>query len=123
MSWPGVFGELRSKYALPPHPPQPAMSNHASDSFDADALPSPYRQGQLPSNAHWIFGSIYAALTFVGFGVGVWAGAPPKAKPVETADAKKDADKPAPKTAPAPTPPVPNPGPPPVAMPVGQPKP
>jgi periplasmic protein TonB len=87
------------------------MSNFTERQFDTDTVPSPYRQAQLSSNAHWIFGSIYAGLAVIGFGFGVWAGAA-KPKPTETAEAKKDTDKdkPAPKP-PTVTPPVPNPNP------------
>ncbi len=42
--------------------------------------------GQLSSNAHWMFGSLFAGLTLVGFAFGVWAGAS-KTKPVEVAEA------------------------------------
>jgi periplasmic protein TonB len=101
------------------------MSTHTGHQFDTDTVPSPYRQGQLSSNAHWIFGSIYAGLALVGFGFGVWAGAA-KPKPTETAEAKKDADKekPAPKPAVV-TPPVSNvnPNPSPVVEPKKEPAP
>lgn len=110
------------------------MSNFTERQFDTDTVPSPYRRNQLSSDAHWIFGSVYAGLVLVGFGFGVWAGAakpkPAETKPNETAEAKKEADKekPAPKppvtTAPV-TPPVtnPNPNPNPVTPPVAEPKP
>ena len=61
------------------------MSDYTGHQFDTDTVPSPYRQAQLSSNAHWIFGSIYAGLALVGFGFGVWAGAA-KPRPIETAD-------------------------------------
>ena len=62
------------------------MSDHNHE-FDSDADRTPIRHGQLSSNGHWLFGSIYAGLALVGFSFGVWAGAA-KPKPVETADAK-----------------------------------
>ncbi|MBN9119029.1 MAG: hypothetical protein J0I06_07685 [Planctomycetes bacterium] len=87
------------------------MSHYTSDSFDTDTLPSPYRRNQLSSNGQWIFGSIYGGLVLLGFAFGVWAGAPPKSKSVEVADAKKDADKDKPAPKPAVTPPATNPNP------------
>ena len=62
------------------------MSDHNHE-FDSDADRTPIRHGQLSSNGHWLFGSIYAGLALVGFSFGVWAGAA-KPKPPETADAK-----------------------------------
>ena len=62
------------------------MSDHNHE-FDSDADRTPIRHGQLSSNGHWVFGSIYAGLALVGFSFGVWAGAA-KPKPPETADAK-----------------------------------
>jgi mono/diheme cytochrome c family protein len=56
---------------------------------DEDDLPT--SPGELSTNGHWIFGSIFAALILLGFGFGVWAGAS-KPKP-ETADKPKDADR------------------------------
>jgi hypothetical protein len=101
------------------------MSAHTVHNFDSDADTTPIRPGQLSSNGHWVFGSIYAALALVGFGFGVWAGAA-KPKPAEIADAKKEKDageksttKPPvtpPTTSPV-TPPNPNPPVPPVADP------
>ncbi len=82
--------------------------------FDTDADHTATRPGQLSSNGHWIFGSIFAVLTLVGFGFGVWAGAS-RPKPVEVADKQKDKDNapkpndPQVKPPPAVTPPNPNP--------------
>jgi hypothetical protein len=90
------------------------MSNHTADELDDDVEPTTRRPGQLSSNAHWVFGSIYAGLALVGFSFGVWAGAA-KPKPVEVADAKQkeNIDTPAEKPKPAVTPnPTPNPLPP-----------
>jgi hypothetical protein len=57
---------------------------------------APARPGELSPNAHWLFGSLVAALVLAGFAFGVWAGAS-RSKPVEVAEAKpKEADKPAP---------------------------
>ncbi len=80
------------------------MSDHTAHEFDSDADRTPIRPGQMTSNGHWVFGSIYAVLTLIGFSFGVWAGAPPKTKPVESADVKqkeaveKPVEKPAAKT-------------------------
>src|SRR4051794_30887343 len=79
-------------------PPLPARSTHPTPMSDHDALDfdseTARRPGQLSANGHWVFGSIYAPLTLVGFSFGVWAGAA-KPKPVEVADAKKESEKPA----------------------------
>jgi hypothetical protein len=95
------------------------MSAHTAPNFDSEA-DTTRQPGQLSSNAHWVFGSIYAALVLVGFSFGVWAGAA-KPKPPEVADAKKDKEKDTsekPSAKPPVTPPVtpsnPNPPPPPV---------
>jgi hypothetical protein len=85
------------------------MSKHNTDELDDDAEPAPKQPGQLSSNAHWLFGSIYAALALIGFSFGVWAGAA-KPKPVEVADAKQKentetpVEKPKPVVNPTPTP-------------------
>ena len=74
--------------------------------FDTDADDTTTRPGQLSSNAHWIFGSIFAVLTLTGFGFGVWAGAS-KPKPAEVAEKPKDKDNtPKPSDKPPATPPV-----------------
>ena len=88
------------------------MSRFTTDDYDTDhSLPRP---GQLSSNGHWVFGSVYAVLALIGFSFGVWAGAskpkPPKvadAKPKDTAPKPSDQANPTPVTPPAnPTPPV-----------------
>lgn len=58
--------------------------------FDTDEDHTPTRPGQLSANGHWVFGSIFAVLTLVGFAFGVWAGAS-RPKPIEVAE-KKDKD-------------------------------
>jgi hypothetical protein len=64
------------------------MSNQSPSEFESESGETPLRRGQLSSNAHWLFGSLYAALTLIGFSFGVWAGAA-KPKPTEVADAKQ----------------------------------
>ena len=101
------------------------MSDHLHE-FDTDADQTPTQPGQLSSNAHWIFGSIYAVMALIGFSFGVWAGAS-KPKPVEVADAKQKDNTPKPND-PSPIKPVtppnanPNPNPNPSPTPV-EPKP
>lgn len=75
------------------------MSDRSARKFDPDTDPTPVNQ--LSTNGQWIFGSLYAALTLIGFSFGVWAGAS-KPKPVEVAEAKKKdgTDKPAEKVPP-----------------------
>jgi hypothetical protein len=87
------------------------MSDHDADEFDSDINRKQFPHGTLSSNGQWLFGSLYAALTLVGFSFGVWAGAS-KPKPVEVAEVKKEPEKPAPVV----TPPV-------VKPPVVEPKP
>ena len=60
--------------ALPPTP-KTIMSDHTVHELDSDADATPIRQGQMSSNGHWVFGSIFAVLVLIGFGFGVWAGA------------------------------------------------
>ena len=62
------------------------MSDHTHE-FDSDADRTPIRPGQLSSNGHWVFGSIFAGLTLIGFSFGVWAGAS-KTKAPEVAEVK-----------------------------------
>lgn len=71
------------------------MADHFAHDFDSDADRTPLPHGKLSSNGQWLFGSLYAALTLVGFSFGVWAGAS-KPKPVEVAEVKKEPEKPAP---------------------------
>src|SRR5262245_57351701 len=91
---------------MPVRPPPPhrdtTMSDFTAPNFDSEADTTPLRPGQLSPNGQWIFGSIFAGLVLVGFGFGVWAGAP-KSKP-EVAEVKKEPEKPAPPPAPKPTP-------------------
>lgn len=83
------------------------MSDH-THGFDSDADRTPIRPGQLSSNGHWVFGSIFAVLTLIGFSFGVWAGAA-KTKAPEVAEAKpkepseKPVEKPVPKPVVPPT--------------------
>jgi periplasmic protein TonB len=78
------------------------MPNHATHALELDDAPEEH--GQLSTNAHWLFGSLYALMALVGFSFGIWAGAQ-KPRPVEVVDAKKDdAEKPSPTPAVVPAP-------------------
>ena len=80
----------------------PRRDKRGYDSDDQAPVPA----GTLSSNGQWIFGSLYAALTLIGFSFGVWAGAS-KPKPVEVAEVKKEpTDKPGDRNTPVVKPPV-----------------
>ncbi len=95
------------------------MSDHFPHDFDSDADRTPLPRGSLSSNGQWLFGSLYAALTLVGFSFGVWAGAS-KPKPIEVVEVKKEPEKPAPVVTPPVVKPVVTP---PVVTPPVEPKP
>jgi hypothetical protein len=65
------------------------MSKPVQEIYEIDPDEPQHGRGHLSSNGHWIFGSIYACLTLIGFVFGVWAGAA-KPKPTETAEVKKE---------------------------------
>jgi outer membrane biosynthesis protein TonB len=79
-----------------------------SDSYDTGSLPSPYRRkDELTANQQWLFGGLFAGLLLIGFAFGLYAGAPPKTKATELADAKgKELSTVAPRPAPPVTPPA-----------------
>lgn len=82
-----------------------------SDSFDTGSLPSPYRRkDELTANQQWMFGGVFAGLLLVGFAFGLYAGAPPRPKATELADAKgKEISTVAPRPAVTPVTPAPTP--------------
>lgn len=77
-------------------------SRPREDESEPDETPA--RPGELSTNGHWLFGSLFAGLVLVGFAFGVWAGAS-RTKVIEVAEANpKDGAHPGPAPPPQPQP-------------------